>query len=117
VVAVSKTKAKSEYLEHIEVASWLRVRGIRFHHSPNETYTNSFAQLAKNRRLGVSRGFPDLLIVLPSGLAFIELKRTKGGVVATEQEGWLDALEAVGARCAVCYGAKHAIETLETWLV
>jgi len=113
VVAVNKT----EYLEHIEVASWLRVRGIRFHHSPNETYTTSYTALAKNKRMGVSRGFPDLLVVLSSGLVFIELKRVKGSRTSDEQTAWLEALTALGHRCAVCYGAKHAIQTLEGWLV
>lgn len=110
------TANKTEYLEHIEVASWLRVKGIRFHHSPNETYTTSFSALAKNKRMGVSRGFPDFIVVLPSGLAFIELKRVRGGRTSPEQEQWLEALTVVGCRCAVCYGAKHAIEVLETWL-
>jgi hypothetical protein len=92
------------------------VRGIRFHHSPNETYTTSYAALAKNKRMGVSKGFPDFLIVLPTGLAFIELKRVKGGVVAAEQEQWLEALSVHTDKCAVCYGAKHAIQTLELWI-
>ena len=107
---------KTEYLEHIEVASWLRVRGVRFHHSPNETYTTNMAALAKNKRMGVSRGFPDLLVVTPKGLVFIELKRTRGGKLAPEQQAWLDALDAAGCPSVTCYGAKEAIEFLERYI-
>lgn len=107
---------KSEYLEHIEVASWLRVRGIRFHHSPNETYTKSFKQKAANKRKGVSPGFPDFLVRLPKGLVFIELKRIKGGRTSEEQVEWLDDLRGVSLAAEVCKGAKEAIKLLEGFL-
>jgi hypothetical protein len=105
---------KSEYLEHLEVASWLRVKGWRFHHSPNETYTKSIKAKVKNQRMGVSRGFPDFLVVTPyDGLVFIELKRTKGGRTSPEQTAWIDALCVAGNVAQVCKGAAEAIKFLE----
>jgi len=108
---------KSEYLEHLQVASWLRVKGWRFHHSPNETYTTSVKQKMMNKRKGVSPGFPDLLVLTPrSGLVFIELKRVKGGRVSEAQDDWIGALNVANYPARVCKGAKEAIEFLEGYL-
>lgn len=99
------------------VANWLRARGIRFHHSPNETYTRSHAQKKMNEKKGVSPGFPDLMCLMPKGLVFIELKRRDGkGRESDEQEEWRLALNAAGFPCVVCNGSQRAIEFLEQYL-
>lgn len=80
-------------------------------------YTTSVKQLARNKKMGVSKGFPDFLVITPkSGPVFIELKRKKGGRVSKEQTEWLEALKSAGCPCAVCYGAKEAIEFLESFV-
>jgi hypothetical protein len=108
---------KSEYLEHLEVASWLRIKGVRFQHSPNDTYTTSFKAKMANKRKGVSPGFPDFLVVTPNdGLVFVELKRTKGGRVSNEQREWLIALGKAGCPSVVCAGAKEAIAFLGKYI-
>lgn len=45
-------------------------------------------------------GFPDLVLVKPPLLVFVELKRDVGKVTAAQQE-WLDALAACGCEVAV----------------
>jgi hypothetical protein len=109
----NNTPAEAE--EQAALVEWLELKGWKFTAIPNSTYTTSWRQKAKNRRLGLRAGLPDLLIILPDrrGLVFVEMKRTKGGVVAPAQADWireLDALEGVKAR--VCRGADEAIEFL-----
>jgi len=48
-------------------------------------------------------GFPDLVIVGPRGVAFIELKR-QSGKLTTEQKAWGAALQASMGR----YDARHS---------
>lgn len=45
------------------------------------------------------RGFPDRTLALPGPwVAFVEVKRPKGGVVAKQQEQWARDLRAAGQR-------------------
>jgi hypothetical protein len=41
-------------------------------------------------------GFPDVVLAGPGGVAFLELKRAKGGRVSKAQREWLDTLTASG---------------------
>lgn len=106
---------RSEYLEHCIVATWLRVRGIPFHHSPNETYTTSHAQKTMNKKKGVSPGFPDLM-VFGKRLVFVELKREKGGRASPAQLEWQRLLRERGFVCEICEGAQAAISLLEQYV-
>lgn len=47
-------------------------------------------------------GIPDRLLVLPEGrIAFVELKRPKGGVLAPKQEYWHMVLRRLGCKVYV----------------
>ena len=90
---------------------------------PNGSYKSPAA-----RRLfkatGLKSGVPDILLPvmrpvralagadydLQAGL-WIELKRTKGGVVSAEQKQWIEDLNEQGYLAVVCYG------WLEAWAV
>lgn len=106
----------TEAEEQATLVEWLELKGWKFTAIPNSTYTTSHAQKFKNYRQGLRPGLPDLLIVLPrrQGLAFVEMKRTKGGTLSQVQREWIDALDVIDGVCAkVCYGADEAIKLLQ----
>lgn len=99
------------------LAEWLRLKGLKFAHIPNETFTKSWKQKNKNKTAGVSPGVPDYMIITPKGLLFIELKRRKGGVLSPAQKKWIDALNKLkGVQAEVCKGAEEAINTISRFL-
>ena len=61
---------------------------------------------------GLAAGFPDLLCVWPGGIAFVEMKRVKGGTVSENQREWIERLQGFGFPAAVCRGADAAIAFL-----
>jgi hypothetical protein len=102
-----------EAQEQETLVQWLEFKGLRFTAIPFSTYTTSWKQKALNKRMGVRRGLPDLLIVHDGKMVWIELKRVKGGVVAPHQKEWIKAINTV-ANCQayVCRGASEAIEVI-----
>ena len=97
------------------VVQYLELKGLKFSSIPNSTYTKSWKQKAKNKAEGLRAGLPDLLIVLPNLLLFIEMKRTKGGVVSPVQKEWIEELNKIdGVKAIVCKGSDEAIENIET---
>lgn len=89
---------------------------VEFSHIPQETFTKSWGTKRKNKAMGVRSGVPDMLIVYPKAILFLELKKEKGGVLSPFQVRWLDALSATGKVTAVCAAgwveAKAAIDKL-----
>jgi len=80
---------------------------------PNSTYTQSWTQKRKNYESGLRRGFPDIVVVKPSELVCIELKK-KGGRPTPEQMEWVRLLDSLpGVRAKVCYGLDEAMEFLK----
>lgn len=67
-----------------------------FSHIPQETFTKSWGVKRKNTAMGVRSGVPDMLIVYPTKVLFLELKKEKGGVVSPAQDQWLQALRGTG---------------------
>lgn len=63
---------------------------------------------------GLATGFPDLLCIWPGGIAFLEMKRVKGGTVSANQAEWIERLQAYGFPAAVCRGADAAIDFLRS---
>jgi hypothetical protein len=64
------------------------------------------AVATKMKVTGAVKGIPDLFC--PEWRLWIEMKRTKGGVVSNEQLGMIDYLQSVGYRAIVCKGAEDA---------
>lgn len=46
------------------------------------------------------RGFPDRTVLMEGRVFFVEFKRSKGGVVSTQQRRWHDRLRRLGFYCA-----------------
>jgi hypothetical protein len=118
-----------ENAEQMALARYLDMRGFLWCHVPNEGRFD-VAYLAKRKRLGVKKGFPDnlifnqicickneLLTIPVIGMA-IELKRQKDGTTSKkqtskEQINWLDNLTKYGWIAIVAYGAQDAIKQIE----
>lgn len=113
------------------LVQWLRAKKI-FHFAPtneNNTYKQNpkYAMIAeqKAKAMGKLKGTSDLIVMLPTKILFIELKRRKkllkNGKYSTSHTNiskeQIDFLENVAqfsyADSAVCYGAKEAIEYIE----
>lgn len=99
--------------EQKTLVHYLTLRNIPHFRVPNETYTTSWKQKMNNKLLGVSRGVPDIFIIVGGRLVAIEMKRIKGGVVSKEQQGWIDELNNAGVEAVVCKGAEEAIAFVE----
>lgn len=104
--------------EQAQFVSWCEAQDLKLTAVPNSTYTNSHKQKAKNRRLGLRAGFPDLIVLISPHqsrdgegyLLPIEMKRTKGGVVSDAQKTWLEAINGLGTHNVQAYVAKGARE-------
>lgn len=120
------TLIPTEEDEQIAFIQWCRLKGILFHHSPLEMSGSSRAvkvRAVKMKRMGATKGFPDLLVFIPiigttgepdayQPLA-IEMKRKKNSTTSTEQKEWLKILEMAGIPGRVCKGAEEAIKFVE----
>lgn len=67
------------------------------------------AQRAK--REGLATGFPDLMALAPSKVAFLEMKSAKGRL-SDNQADWLDRLHGMGFPCGVFRDPDKAIQFL-----
>lgn len=103
-----------EEVECMTFVEYLELKGFKYSHIHHETHTTSIYQKAKKKRLGVKRGVPDYLIILPNKLVFIEMKRIKGGRVCDDQKDWIEKLSTIqNVEAYVCKGADCAIELME----
>lgn len=109
--------------EQMAFVAWCKLRKIVVHHSGNEIGGSTRALKAraiKMKKMGTSKGFPDLLVFIPvRGItgrvntyqpAAIEMKRIKGSTTTPEQKEWLKILELAGIPCKVCKGCQEAIK-------
>ena len=74
-------------------------------------YSNSL------KRLGLSKGLPDLIVLARNKsntheVLFIEMKRIKGGRVSPEQKEWIERLDNNNYCVGVAYGCDSAIKIL-----
>ncbi len=112
----------TEEQTQIALVQWFRIQYPKaaeyLHHSPNEGQ-HKVQYRAKQARMGVSKGFPDLTLYLPrkgfSGLA-IELKATSGRKPTIEQFEWLERLGAAGWMAAWCKGFDAAQTTINDYM-
>ncbi len=100
-------KILTEHEEQRELVSWFRQTwpSVRIFAIPNGG-ARSKATAGRLKAEGVTSGVPDLFI--PEWKLWIEMKRTKGGILRPEQKDWITYLESVGFLCLVSKGAKDA---------
>jgi VRR-NUC domain len=92
-----------DYLELLK----LQKNDILYSATAQSTFTRSWSQVATNKKAGVKKGLPDLIIIVNKILVFIELKKPKGGVVSPEQKEWIDKLNLAGEYAFVCHGFEQ----------
>ena len=106
----------TEEEECIALVEFLERSKIKYSHLAQSTYSTSWPVKMRNKRMGVKRGVPDYLIILPesAGLLFIEMKRKNRGRVSPEQKEWLKSLNMLnGVEATVAYGADEAIAIID----
>lgn len=105
----------TEAEEQIALVQYLRLKNLAHFRVPNETFTKSWRQKNMNTALGVSKGVPDLFVIVAGKLIAIEMKRAKNSATSPEQKAWIARLNDVGVPARVCKGfieAKMFIEEL-----
>lgn len=111
-----ESRIMSEQFECERLARYLTERDYKFSHLPLGQFTKSWSVKRKNAAAGVNGGVPDYLLILKCNkIAFLEMKRVKGGRVSPEQTSWLEALRGVGAFAAVAKGYDEAVSLIEGW--
>lgn len=102
-----------------ELMAQVRWPELRYlYHVPNGGYRTK-AEAGRFRAQGVKSGVPD--IVLPAARGqyhglYIELKRTEGGRLSSDQKDWLEFLTAQGYLAVMCRGWEEARRVIETYL-
>ncbi len=115
-----RNSTPTEHLEQVTLVAWYRrtYKNELLAAIPNGGKRHIKTALAMKRE-GVSKGFPDLFLPVPSrqyhGL-FIEMKRKKGGTVSKEQKAWIEYLNSAGYQAVVCKGFLEAKEVIECYL-
>lgn len=104
----------TEEIEQMALVRYLELKGHKFTAIPNSTYTTSWKQKAKNKATGLRPGLPDMVIIIKDNLVWVELKRTKGGVLSNHQKEWIKALERAGQTIIVAKGAEQAIKFIQS---
>lgn len=124
-----KNKSPIEQVESEVFAMFLKLNKLEnAWHIPNETRTPYRGELAKQKKMGVSKGIPDFIIVIPAELCnlwrsillFVEMKRQDGKPydVKPEQRRRLDALEQVeDVWTFVAFWAEQAINFVSDYLI
>lgn len=121
----SNTQNLSEDSIQIMVMRWARTvehngRPLAdyLHHSPNGG-SRHIAEAAKFKRMGVKRGYPDLILDIAKGGYYgarIELKKAKGGRTSKEQKERLQMLADEGYYAVVAKGYDEAVEAISKYM-
>lgn len=99
------TKQVTNYLEGLRMSGKVKC----YSHIPSSTYTESWSQKNKNKAMGVRPGVPDMLIVTPDRVLFLELKKEKGGVVSIYQKEWIEAINYIAKGTAYAQGISQVV--------
>jgi hypothetical protein len=115
--------------EQIAFIQWCQINNIKCHHCANEIGGSTRAlklRAIKAKRMGTSKGFPDLLVFIPIKgiqkidayqMLAIEMKRKKNSNTSPEQKEWIKILEMAGIPSRVCKGCEQAIDFVKEYMV
>jgi hypothetical protein len=111
----------SEYQVHRAIVGYLELilpRGAVLHHSPNEVDMRgpeAARMVAKARKMGTRKGWPDIEIIWNDGRAYFLEVKTSRGRVSSDQGETMDALRRAGAKVAVVRSIEDAWDALKEW--
>ena len=88
---------------------------IKFSMIPNDTYTESFNQMNRNKAMGLRAGLPDMFLIVTNHAFFIEFKTHKG-IVSDKQKKWHTALNNTNTPCYVCRSVTEAQKIVISYL-
>lgn len=117
-------RVPTEEEEQIDLMRWAALAAAArpelrlLFHIPNGG-SRGKAEAGRFRAMGVKSGVPDLCLPVARGPwhgLFVELKRTRGGRVSSEQAVWIRELEAQGYCAVVAYGWEQARAEIEEYL-
>ncbi len=110
----------TEHEEQKAFCQFLDLRHIKYFAVPNGFYTSEknkakkFGLLAKFKAEGVKKGVPDIVVFLEDYILFVEMKRTKGGIISKEQKEWICFLNTLPyAKAKVCKGYTEAVDFIK----
>lgn len=110
-----KKPVQHERILQIHAVSYIRsaLPHVLIAHCPNGGSRNP--REAENlRKMGVLRGFPDLMLFWRTGFGVIEMK-SGTGKLSDHQREVLDRIGACGVHTAVCNSLQQVEETLRGW--
>ena len=109
-------KKVHEHAEQTALVTRCRTEKILIFSIPNGFYVSNkaelYAQLGKLKQEGLLSGAPDLIVVLPNKILFIEMK-IEGGKLSQAQIDIHNQLNELGFNVAVFYNAKSAWQYIE----
>lgn len=114
-----KTLLVSEDREQEVFISWFRLTYKNFFvfSIPNGGSRN-IIEASKLKRTGATAGIPDLAILMPnSKMIFIEMKKSKGGVLSKSQKDIIPKIENLGFTVLIGYGFLDAKSKFENYLL
>ena len=112
-------KSLSEYDEQCLLVEYLELKRLKFSKTAQETWAKNWGVIMKNKKSGVRKGLPDMLIIIPrkkmdDKLIFIEMKKKKGSTTTQEQKEWQCALNRCeGVNSYICKGFEEAKEVID----
>lgn len=111
----------TEQQEQEALIGWLELKKIAYFASPASFFTGKrdgrfYGMLKKLKLAGFSSGFPDVQVFLMGQTIYIEMKRSKGGVLSVEQKEWHKKLGRLGNNVYVCKGCDSAKICVERYL-
>lgn len=118
-----KYAKRSEDTEQIQLMNWCRINEIRYpelrwiFHVPNGGKRNK-QEAEKLKQMGVKAGVSDIQLPYPKGIyneMFIELKYGSNKPTKAQVE-FLQAMQAAGHYCCICYSSYAALRTIEAYL-
>lgn len=112
---MAKSLIPSEHAEQVTFVAWFKLTypNVLIFAIPNGGLRN-VVTAKKLKMEGVVPGVPDLFV--PEWKLFIEMKKSKGGRVSTEQKNIIKHLRKCGYQAEVCNGFDDAKKIIENFV-